>query len=144
MMSPYLALMESLSLDLPLLLQTVHNILVAPANLVRQTLEYVTLESLQANRCSAYLDCAVLPPRLQSENPESLRHNHTLLPVVGRRNTLKELEAVKSCRTASRLVGDHTADGPVENLGGSAVVEGTRLFGVHNMTLVKEVVVPQL
>ena len=34
----YLTLVEGLGLDLPLLLQTIHNILVAPANLVRQTL----------------------------------------------------------------------------------------------------------
>lgn len=37
-MNTHLALMEGLSLNLPLLLQTVHNILVAPANLVREAL----------------------------------------------------------------------------------------------------------
>ena len=41
-------------------------------------------------------------------------------------------------------MGDHATDGPVEDLGRSAVVEGARLFGVHNVALVEEVVVPQL
>lgn len=45
----YLALVEGLSLDLPLLLKTVHNILVAPANLVRQTLNH-TLFIIQVIR----------------------------------------------------------------------------------------------
>jgi hypothetical protein len=39
----YLALVEGLCLDLPLLLKTVHNILVAPANLVRQTLNHTMI-----------------------------------------------------------------------------------------------------
>ena len=95
-------------------------------------------------RYATYLHRAVLATRLQPQHPESLRDNHTLLPVVGRRNALKQLEALKSCRAASSLVGDHTADGPVENLGRCAVVEGAGLFGVDDMTLVEEVVVPQL
>ena len=41
-------------------------------------------------------------------------------------------------------MGDHTTDGPVENLGRSAVVEGAGLFGIHDMALVEEIVVPQL
>ena len=36
----YLALMEGLGLNLPLLLQTVDNVLVAPTNLVGQTLPH--------------------------------------------------------------------------------------------------------
>ena len=91
-----------------------------------------------------YLHGAVLATRLQPQHPESLRDNHTLLPVVGRRNALKQLEALKSCRAASSLVGDHTADGPVENLGRCAVVEGAGLFRVDDVAFVKEVVVPQL
>lgn len=38
----------------------------------------------------------------------------------------------------------HATNGPVENLGRSAVVKGARLFGIDNMPLVKEVVVSEL
>ena len=92
----------------------------------------------------SHLDCAVLATGLQPKHPQSLGDNHALLPVVGGRNTLEKLEALKSSSTASCLVRDHSADRPVENLGGRAVVEGARLFGVHDMALVKEVVVAQL
>ena len=93
---------------------------------------------------TAYLDCAVFATRLQSQDTQSLRHDHTLLLVVGWRNTLKELEAFKSCRTAGSLVGNHTADRPVEDLGGRAVVEWAGLFGVDDVAFVEEVVVSQL
>lgn len=92
----------------------------------------------------AHLDCAVLAARLQSQDSQSLRDNHSLLAVVRGGNTLVEFEALESCRTACSLVRDHAADGPVEDLRGRAVVEGARLLRVHNVALVKEVVVPQL
>ena len=41
-------------------------------------------------------------------------------------------------------MGDHAADGPIEDLGGCTMVEGAGLFGVDNVALVQEVVVPQL
>src|SRR6267154_2744312 len=41
--STCLALVEGLGLDLPLLLKTIHYILVAPADLVRQTLDHTSL-----------------------------------------------------------------------------------------------------
>ena len=41
-------------------------------------------------------------------------------------------------------MGNHSTNGPVEDLGRSAVVEGTRLFGVDDVALVQEVVVAQL
>ena len=41
-------------------------------------------------------------------------------------------------------MGNHATDGPVEDLGRSAVVEGTGRFGVHNVTFMEEVVVAQL
>ena len=90
------------------------------------------------------LHSAVLPPRLQSENPKGLRHNHALLLVVGRGDTLEELEAFESSSTTGSLVGDHSADCPVEDLGGGTVMEGARLFRVDDVTLVEEVVVPEL
>ena len=138
--------MEGLSLNLPLLLQTVNNVLVAPANLVGQTLQNRSVCWLvyRAYQNATHLHSAVLPARLQPQYPESLRDDHALLAIVGRRNTLKQLEALKSSRTAGSLVGDHSADGPVENLGGCAVMERTRLFRVDNVTFVEEVVVSQL
>lgn len=141
--------MEGLSLDLPLLLQTVNDILVSPANLMGQTLDNtfpVIFRLLPESVCLSitYLDSAVLAARLQSQNTECLRHNHALRPVVGRGDTLEELEAFKSSRTTGSLVGNHSADSPVENLGGGAVMEGARLFGVDDVTLVEEVVVPEL
>lgn len=137
--------MEGLSLNLPLLLKTVNHILVSPTNLVRQPLQIDVLQDCPYQaRKGAYLDCAVLAAGLQPEHTESFGNNHPLLPVVGRGDTLKELEALKSSRTASCLVGNHTADGPVEDLRWCAVVEGAGLFGVHDMALVKEVVVAQL
>ena len=41
-------------------------------------------------------------------------------------------------------MGDHASDGAVEDLGGSAVMEGTRLFRVDDVALVEEVVVTEL
>lgn len=93
---------------------------------------------------SSHLDCAVLATGLQPKHPQGLGNNHALLTVVRRRNALKELEAFKSSRTASCLVRNHTADGPVEDLRGGAVVEGAGLFGVYDVTFVKEIVVAQL
>ncbi len=139
--------MEGLSLNLPLLLKTIHHILVTPPNLMRQTLmrkHHASDSVYSAEEKLTHLHCAVFTARLQSENSQGLRDNHALLPVVGRGNALEELEALKSCRTASRLVRNHTANGPVENLGGSTVMERTRLFGIDDMALVEEVVVAQL
>lgn len=90
------------------------------------------------------LDGAVLPARFQPQYPQSLRHNHPLLTVVGWWNTLKELQTLKGSGTPRSLVRGHTADGTVQNFGRSAVVEGARLLGIHDMALVKEVVVAQL
>ena len=138
--------MEGLSLDLPLLLEAVDNILVTPANLVRQPLQIRPLQPYQiwSAYAHSHLDSAVLAARLQPEDPQGLGDNHALLAVVGRRHALKELEAFKSSRTAGSLVGDHAANGPVEDLGGCTVVEGAVDFGVDEVAFVQEVVVPQL
>jgi len=119
--------MEGLCLNLPLLLQTIHNIFVSPTNLVRETLH-----------------CAIFPAGFQSQNTECLRHNHALLSIIGRRDTFKEFEAFKGCCTSSSLVGSHAANGSVEDLGWCAVVEGPGLFGVDDMPFMKEIMVPQL
>jgi len=119
--------MEGSRLDLPLLLQAIHNILVTPTNLMRQTLY-----------------CAVLATGLQSQNSQGLGHNHSLLAIIGRGDTLEQFETLKSCRAASSLVRNHAADGPVQNLGGCAVVKGARFLRVHNVAFVEEIVVSQL
>ena len=70
-------------------------------------------------------DGAVLAAGLQAENTEGLGDNHLLLLVVGGRDTLEDLEALKGGGTTGGLVGDHATDGLVEDSGGSAEVEGT-------------------
>ena len=85
-----------------------NNILVLPANLVAQT----------ANG-------AVLAAGLESEDAEGLGNDHLLLLVVGRGNTLKDLEALHGGGTTGSLVGDHATDGLVEDAGRSTEVEGT-------------------
>ena len=92
----------------------------------------------------AHLDCAVFATWLQPQHPESFRNDHPLLPVVGGRNTFKQLEAFEGCCTACSLVGHHATDGAVKNLGGCAVMEGAGLFGIHDVTFMEEVVVSQL
>ena len=84
------------------------NILVLPADLVAET-----------------ADSAVLAAGLQAQDTEGLGNNHLLLLVVRGGNTLEDLEALKGGGTAGGLVGDHAADGLVENAGGGAEMEGT-------------------
>lgn len=84
------------------------DILVLPANLVAET-----------------ADGAVLAAGLQTQDPESLGDDHLLLLVVRGRDTLEDLEALKGGGTAGRLVGNHAADGLVEDAGRGAEVEGT-------------------
>lgn len=66
---------------------------------------------------------AVFPPWLQSEHPQRLWYNHTLLLVVWWWNTLEDLQTFHSSSTASCLVGNHAAHGLVEDTGGSAEME---------------------
>ena len=89
-------------------------------------------------------DGAVLAAGAEAEDTQSLGNDNALLLVVGRGDTLEELEAFESSSTTGSLVGDHSADCPVEDLGGGTVVEGARLFRVDDVTLVEEVVVPEL
>lgn len=41
-------------------------------------------------------------------------------------------------------MGDHATNCSIKDFRGSTVVKGPRLFGIHNVTLVEEVVVPEL
>ena len=111
--SSLLALVVSQRLGLSAVLQTRHNILVLPAVLVAQA-----------------ADGAVLATGLQAEDTEGLGNDHLLLLVVGRGNTLEDLEALESGGTTGSLVGNHATDGLVEDAGGSAEVEGTTTSGV--------------
>jgi len=122
-----LALVVGLCLDLSLLLQTIHNVLITPSNLVRQT-----------------LDSAVFAARLQPQNAERIRDDHLLLTVVRGRNTLKELETLYRGGTAGGLVGQHATHRFEEDARRRTVMERPRLFGVNNVSFVEEVVVPQL
>jgi len=78
-----LALMEGLCPDFPLLLEAVNNIFVAPTNFVRKALY-----------------CAVFPPWLQSKDPQSFWYNHSLLPIIRRRDALEEFQTFKGGSTA--------------------------------------------
>lgn len=68
---------------------------------------------------------AVFSAWLQPQYPQCLRYNHSLLFVVGRWDTLKDLETLQCGGTAGSLVRDHTTDGLVEYPGWGAKMEGT-------------------
>lgn len=97
-----------------------NDVLVLPADLVAET-----------------ADSAVLAAGLESEDSQSLGNNDLLLLVVGRGDTLEDLEALKSGGTTGGLVGDHASDGLVEDSRGGTEVERTCLvsttilFGSH-------------
>lgn len=91
-----------------------NDILVLPANLVAET----------ANG-------AVLAAGAQTQDTEGLGNDNTLLLVVGRGDTLEDLQALHGGSTAGGLVGNHAADSLVEDAGGSAEVEGTTASGVE-------------
>jgi hypothetical protein len=68
-------------------------------------------------------DGAVLATGLQPQDTESLGNDHALLGVVGRGDSLEDLQAVHGGLTTSGLVGDHTADSLVEDAGRRTEVE---------------------
>jgi hypothetical protein len=80
---------------------------------------------------------AVLATGAETQDTESLGNNDTLLLVVGRGDTLEDLEALHSGGTTSGLVGNHAADGLVKDAGRSAEVEGTTTGGVETSHLAK-------
>jgi len=95
-------------LELSLLLKSLDNIVVLPSNLVGET-----------------SDSAVLSSWLQSENPQSLWHDNSLLEIVWWWDSLENLQAGESGLTSGGLVGDHTADDLVEDTGRGAEMERT-------------------
>lgn len=85
-----------------------NNILVLPADLVAET----------ANG-------AVLAAGAQTEDTQGLGNDNALLLVVGRGDTLEDLQALHGGGTTGSLVGNHATDGLVEDAGGGTEVEGT-------------------
>ena len=103
-----LALVEGLGADLAFLFELLDNILVLPTDLGGNATE-----------------AGVLATGLEAENTEGLGNNHALHFVVGRRDALKDFDIFQSLGTTSSLMGDHTAEGTVEDAGGGAEMEGT-------------------
>lgn len=93
---------------------------------------------------SSHLYRTVLPARLQPQYPQSLRNDHPLLPVVWWRYTLIQLKAFQGSGSSCGFVGNHATNGTVKNLRGCSVVEGARLFWIHDVAFVEEVVVAEL
>lgn len=108
-----LALVVGGALGLAALLESGNNILVLPADLGAET----------ANG-------AELATGLESQDTKSLGNDHLLLLVIGGRDTLEDLEALKGSGATGSLVGNHAADSLVEDAGRSAEVEGTTASGV--------------
>jgi hypothetical protein len=91
-----------------------------------------------------HLHCTVFPPWLQPQDPQSLWHDHPLLLIIKRRDTLKEFQAFKGSSAASGLMRYHASDGTEEDLGRSTVMERAGFFRVDDMAFVKEVVIAEL
>ena len=84
------------------------NILVLPANLVR--------EAAQSGKATA---------RLQAEDSEGSRHYHALHAVVWLGNTLKDLEAFHGRSTAGSLVREHSTERAHKDARRRTVMEGS-------------------
>lgn len=68
-------------------------------------------------------DSTVLAAGLQPQDAEGLGHDHPLLDIVRRGDTLKDLQAVHRSLTTGSLVGDHATDGLVEDARRSTEME---------------------
>lgn len=89
-------------------LESCNNVLVLPADLVRQT-----------------TDGAELSARLQSQDPQCLWDNHSLLLVIWWWDTFENLQSLHGSGTSGGFVRDHASDGLVENSGWGSEVEWT-------------------
>lgn len=78
---------------------------------------------------------AVLAAGAQAQDTQSLGNDNTLLLVVGRGDTLENLQALHGGGTTGGLVRDHATDSLVEDAGGSTEVEGTTASGVETSHL---------
>ena len=110
-------------LGLALLLKSLDNVLVLPADLLCQAAEVGGLAA-----------------RGEADNLERIGDDELLLDVVHRGNTLKDLEALEGSFTALGLAGDHATDSLVEHArGGAEVVRAASGVGVHALVKVAEV-----
>src|ERR1700677_442124 len=91
-----------------------------------------------------HLYCTVFPPWLQPQDPQSFWHNHPLLLVIERGDTLIEFQTFKGSSAASSLMRYHAPDGTEEDLGRSTVMERAGFFRVDDMAFVKKDVVAEL
>jgi len=121
-----LGLVERLSLDFPLSLQSGNNVLVLPADLVS--------ESSQR---------AVSPAGLQPEDLEGRGDDHLLLFVIRRGDSLECLQALQGVLSSLGLVRSHATDSSPEDLGRSSEVESATA-GLDVAPLPQEVEVLQL
>lgn len=93
---------------------------------------------------ATYLDGAVLAAWLQSQDSESLGDDHLLLLVIWCWDTLEKLDSLDGSLSSGELVRKHTTDGSEEDAAWGTLVEGTKLLGVDQVALVKEVLVSEL
>lgn len=138
--SGLLALVVSLALNLPALLKSTDVISIVSSechndhigeDVVRCNVPRNNILVLPANLVAETANGAVLATGAQTQDTESLGNDNALLLVVGRGDTLEDLQALQSSSTAGGLVGNHAADSLVEDAGGSAEVEGTTASGVE-------------
>merc|ERR1719187_2277214 len=99
---------EVFSLDFPLCLKSLDDVLVLPSNFMAESAN--TAES---------------STMLQSQYLEGTWDDHPLLFIIRRGSSLEGLQTSKGGATSLCLVGDHSADSTVKNLGRSTVMEGT-------------------
>jgi hypothetical protein len=78
---------------------------------------------------------AHLSSGLESEDSEGGGNDDSLDLVLGRGDTLEELESLESGGTSGGFVGDHSSDGLVEDPRGGSEVERTSSGGVDNVSL---------
>ena len=73
----------------------------------------------------------------KTESAEGVGDHNTLLGVIGGGDAVEHAKTLESLHAASGLVGKHTADSALEDLGGAALVVGTTT-GVGVALLVHE------
>lgn len=138
--SGLLALVVSLALNLPTLLKSVDAISIVSSqchdnhtgeDVVGCNVPRNDILVLPANLMAETANGAVLATGAQTQDTEGLGNDNALLLVIGRGDTLEDLQALHSSSTAGGLVGNHAADSLVEDAGGSAEVEGTTASGVE-------------
>jgi len=101
----HLVFMESLSLDLPLLLKAVNHVLVAPANLMQETLGKSCFSCRQSSYKNIPWPCSICDPASTS----APRYDYPLLPVIWWQHTFKKLETFQSSSSMGGFVRNHAS-----------------------------------